>query len=837
MAGNVTGSIGADNVNLSNAATESTLAALLKIAQIDSKNLLEIAKKAFPDIQLKDFEEEILKGTAAQKKETQAILQNTNALEKEQEKHNRNIAILNQLDVSMTKLMDGTFQVSDAFGAFKNMPGILGVFAQGLEKIASIQEQNFIAYQKITDVGINFGGSLTQMRQAAASSYLTLEEFGSIVKANGQSFARMGGSANEGAIAFSKASKVLMDDFGSGLMAMGYTSQEVNQGMIDYIAITGGRNSEEMKDKKTLAAGTKSYLEELDRLADITGKSREEISKEMKSKAEAADMQLYMASMSKEEAEKFQQVYNDARTKYGQGAADNVLAAAQGRAVTTEAGKKYAALAPAATESLKQQLSATQKYGKDSEQARRAENEARVNNSKEFGRYSGVLGSATDVLKGNEQAAIQSGKDRRANMDNMSALEKAEMDRKERQAEVEKSQAATMANAMSGFKELGASLWSAFSPLISGVTMLFGVVGFVAKGFAKLLDAFPMLTQGLATLGTLAAIYYVWQARKFALEKAQALSSGVMGAAGKLVGGGGGGGGGGGPLDAIGKAAGGGIGPALQGLATGLMSFANPMILLGATILAGSLAIIITGVGAGIAATMALIGLALPTFSGGLKTLSEVDTSNFGDLALGLGGLGLSLLAWGPFAVLGLPIGIALTLFANGIEKISGVSEGLQKFLELDTGGLTSLGASLGVMGVGLMTLAPFAIFGIPAAMAINSLADGVSKLSGIDTGKLELVASALQKVKDAAPSAGEILRIGIAGMVSKAVAPSESATPAPSTSGSTASADSGNNVASELKTLNNMTTEMLKVMKENLEYMKRNVSATKSLSGDLLKF
>ena len=835
MPGNVTGSIGADNVNLSNAATESTLAALLKIAQIDSKNLIEIAKKAFPDIQLKDFEEEILKGTAAKKKETQATVQNTQAIEKEQERHNRNIAILNQLDVSMTKLMDGTFQVSDAFGAFKNMPGILGVFAQGLEKIASIQEQNFIAYQKITDVGINFGGSLTQMRQAAANSYLTLEEFGSIVKANGQSFARMGGSANEGAISFSKASKVLMDDFGSGLMAMGYTSQEVNQGMIDYIAITGGRNSEEMKDKKGLAAGTKGYLEELDRLADITGKSREEIAKEMKSKAEAADIQLYMASMSKEEAEKFQQVYNDARTKYGQGAADNVLAQAQGRAVTTEAGKKYAALAPAATESLRQQLAATQKYGKDSEQARKAENEARVNNSNELGRYSGVLASTTGITTGLEQAFTQSAKDRRAGMDNMNALEKAEMDRKARRAEIENSQATTMANAMVGFKELGASLWSAFNPLISVVTVLFGFVGFLAKQLAKLLDAFPMLTQGLATLGALAAIYYVWQARKFALEKAQTLGGGVMGAAGKLVGGGGAGGGG--PLDAIGKAAGGGIGPALQGLAAGLKSFANPIILLGATILAGSLAIIIAGVGAGIAATMALIGLALPTFSTGLKTLSEVDTSNFGGLALGLGGLGLSLLAWGPFAVLGLPIGIALTLFANGIEKLSGVSDGLEKFLQLDTGGLTSLGASLGVMGIGLMSFAPFAIFGIPAAMAINSLADGVSKLSGIDAGKLELVASALQKVKDAAPSAGEILRIGIAGMVSKAVAPSESATPSPSTGGPTAGADSGNNVASELKTLNNMTTEMLKVMKENLEYMKRSVSATKSLSGDLLKF
>ena len=61
------------------------------------------------------------------------------------------------------------------------------------------------------------------------------------------------------------------------------------------------------------------------------------------------------------------------------------------------------------------------------------------------------------------------------------ALEKAEMDRKARRAEIENSQATTMANAMVGFKELGASLWSAFNPLISVVTVLFGFVGFFAR--------------------------------------------------------------------------------------------------------------------------------------------------------------------------------------------------------------------------------------------------------------------------------------------------------------------------------------------------------------------
>lgn len=775
MAGNVTGSIGADNVNLNNAATESTLAALLKIAQVDSKNLIEIAKKAFPDIQLKDFEQQILKGTSAKKQETQATVQNTNAIEREQERRNSNVNIINQLNESMTKLMDGTFQVSDVFGALKNAGPIIGTIAAGFERLASIQQQNFEAYQKVTDVGVNFGGSLTQLRQAAADSYLTLGQFGDIVKNNGQTLARMGGSANEGAIAFSKASKALMGEFGSGLMAMGYTTQDVNQGMIDYIAITGGRTREEMKDQKALAAGTKGYLEELDRLADITGRSREEIAKEMKSKAEAADMQLFMASMSKEEAEKFQQVYNDARTKYGQGAADNVLAAAQGRAVTTDAGKKYAALAPMATESLKQQLAATQKYGKDSQQARDAENAARVNNSKEFSRYSGVLGSATDVLKGNEQAAIQSAKDRRAGMDNLSALEKAEIDRKQKQAEVEKSQAATMAKTNEAFAKLGAALWSAFSPFIELLTPVIGVIGKLAGGLADLMTAWPKVTSTLVGLATVAAMITVWKAKEFALDKAKSIGGGLMSGAGKIAGGGAGVGSS--PLDAVGKA-GGGVGGALEGLAKGLTAFANPMILLGATILAGSLAILITGVGAGIAATMALIGLSLPVFSEGLKKLSEVDSSNFGSLALGMGALGLGLLSFGPFA-----------------------------------------------------------IFGIPAGIALNSLADGVVKLNSVDPVKLEQVANALQKVKDATPTAGEIIRIGMAAIATKVLPSSDKTEASPGANTTTASSDTGNNVATELKHLNSMTQEMIKLMRENVEYSKRNVSATKAIGGDQFKF
>jgi hypothetical protein len=832
MAGNVTGSIGADNVNLSNAATESTLAALLKIAQIDSKNLLEIAKKAFPDIQLKDFEEEIIKGTAAQKKETQAIVQNTQALEKEEAKHNRNIAILNQLDVSMTKLMDGTFQVSDAFGALKNVGPLIGTLAAGFERLASIQQQNFEAYQKLTDVGVGFGGSLTDLRKGAADTYLTLDQFQNVIKNNSKMLAMLGGTADQGAKNFvALSSSLLRSDAGSHLMALGYSTEQVNEGMASYLTMTGGRTDKELKNTDAIVKASAEYMEQLDGLARITGQSREEQQKTLQAASADAMFQAKLQGMSEDEKKKAMAGMANALATGGKGAVDVFQSRILGIPPISKEAQLFTATmgnaSGAILESADNVKDGTKTMADMNESFFKAANGIQVDLSKYSDeakaaliRQGGPLGQAIQEAQTHaNKFGQQTDEDRRRAM--------------ARQA-IEASQAADMAKAMAGLKELGSALWASFSPLIGVLTPVLGFLGDLAKELGKFINKWPAVGMVISTLGLVLAGIVSWKIKEFAIDKARRVGSGLMGAAGGVAGGGGGGGGG--PLDAIGKAAGGGIGPALQGLATGLTAFGLPQ-LIGATFLAASLAILITGVGAGIAATMALIGLALPTFSGGLKTLSEVDTSNFGSLALGLGGLGLSLLAWGPFAVIGLPIGIALTLFANGIEKISGVSEGLQKFLELDTGGLTSLGASLGVMGVGLMTLAPFAIFGIPAAMAINSLADGVSKLSGIDAGKLELVASALQKVKDAAPSAGEILRIGIAGMVSKAVAPSESATASPSTSGSTASVDSGNNVASELKTLNNMTTEMLKVMKENLEYMKRSVSATKSLSGDLLKF
>ena len=120
------------------------------------------------------------------------------------------------------KLISGTAAASDFYTALSQLPGILGTVATVFQKVSQFQETNLQAYQRLTDAGVNFGGSLTQLRQSALNTYMSLEEFQKVITTNSDTLARMGGSANAGAIAFTKLSNnLLKSEIGDELRNLG----------------------------------------------------------------------------------------------------------------------------------------------------------------------------------------------------------------------------------------------------------------------------------------------------------------------------------------------------------------------------------------------------------------------------------------------------------------------------------------------------------------------------------------------------------------------------------------------------------------------------------------
>ena len=118
-------------------------------------------------------------------------------------------------------------------------------------------------------------------------------------------------------------------------------------------------------------------------------------------------------------------------------------------------------------------------------------------------------------------------------------------------------------------------------------------------------------------------------------------------------------------LSSLGKGAGSLIQGILTGVAQGLMQFANPVVVLGATGLAG----VIVAIGTGIAGASWILGKALPTLADGLKSFNDVDGGNLARVGLGIGAFGVGLAAMGVGAVIGGIGNLVGSLFGGGIEE------------------------------------------------------------------------------------------------------------------------------------------------------------------------
>ena len=258
--------------------------------------------------------------------------------------------------------MDNQAKMSDFYGALGKVAGEIPLFGGVLggsiglfQKMAAMQEKNLEQYQKLTTAGINFGGSLTNLRMAASNSYMSFEAFTDLMKKNSTTFAKMGGTVNDGAEAFAKMShELIKSPIGDRLLALGYTTDQVNQGMADYINVTGGRNAQEMKNTKSVTAGAAAYMEQLDGLARLTGENREQLGDEMKKRAANAAWEAKLQGMTDEERKKATIGMANALAAGGEGAADAFQAQVMGVAVQTRAGQAFSGMYGAGAEKIRQ---------------------------------------------------------------------------------------------------------------------------------------------------------------------------------------------------------------------------------------------------------------------------------------------------------------------------------------------------------------------------------------------------------------------------------------------------------------------------------------------------
>ena len=571
------------------------------------------------------------------------------------------------------QLMDGQPSVSGTLAAFKDLPFGIGKAAKAMSMVAEFQERNLAVYRQITNAGANFGGDLAELRIASTKTYMTVEQFGKVVASNGNTLAKLGTTVNDGTMAFVNMSQGLIgSDLGRKLAALGYSTEDINQNMLNYIEVTGGRSAEELKNTKAIGQAAGEYMAELDKLTQYTGANRKQMEEEQKKAAMNAAYQRALAGMGEKERLKTEAAMAAARASGIAGAQDALMAKVSGLPPITKEAQQLAGTLPVAYNALMDTADAAMSTSTSLDDVRRGNSRFLEGVQTDVNR----LGKTGDALAmgGNNiinSASLLATKLSKKGDTTAEQIEESFGKIGEQQGKQATSQAAAMTDAELKLKEFGSALMEVVAP----------IAGFLTPAVKYL---------GPALLG-LAGVTVIAKGGMMALNAVRALRAARAGGG---AGGGAGGAvgailerlrGGGGPtpptvpprapvpptLPGGGAAGGGGFGAAFvrfvkmlgRGLAS-LAPIAGPM-LIGAGAISGVIAIL----GVGVAAAIYAIGKGLPSFAEGLQALAEIDGINLGKVALGLAALGPAMVVF------------------TGSQVVSGLANAGAKIVNFFTGG------------------------------------------------------------------------------------------------------------------------------------------------------
>ena len=174
------------------------------------------------------------------------------------------------------------------------LPGVGGYLAPFTQYL----DDSIDGFRNLSASGASFGNSIENTRRSAASLGLSFEEFQSLVTNNSATLALLGGSVTQGAERFAKMNKNLKTtrDFES-LKNMGFTVMEINEGMSDYIALQANMGRLQGRSTQSLAEGSADYLKQIDLLAKVTGKTREEAEAQLASQAQDAGIRAMLDAL------------------------------------------------------------------------------------------------------------------------------------------------------------------------------------------------------------------------------------------------------------------------------------------------------------------------------------------------------------------------------------------------------------------------------------------------------------------------------------------------------------------------------------------------------------
>jgi len=285
----VTGDLGGQPIQLNNAATEATLremlAAILKQgvtgkggkAQKElEKKLAELAKQTE---ELTDEQKESIKQSReAQKKKDEEIKQAAEL----GKAMNGLLSSVTSVITGMTNMISTISRLDNSMTAaaqsMSAIPLVGGAMATVFGAVTGAAERTYKAFQQAASVGANFGGSITDMVNAASGAGLTFDQFSGIVSKTSADLALLGGSTAEGAKRLSELGKGIRNSkLGDDLARLGYSTEQINESMAKYSGVLAKTGALSGMNNSQLISQTGQYLQNLDAVSKLTGLNKKDL--------------------------------------------------------------------------------------------------------------------------------------------------------------------------------------------------------------------------------------------------------------------------------------------------------------------------------------------------------------------------------------------------------------------------------------------------------------------------------------------------------------------------------------------------------------------------------
>ena len=515
----VTGRIGDNDVSLDNAATETTLRALLLATTKSTKEMDKLLKLAAKSgMNPKDIEA----ANAAVRQQAAAATSNsqaTSSVTKGLVGLNKSFAVIGGVVGSLTssaiktadnltslagQLMNGQASVTGFANAFKDLPLGLGTLASIIGKVIALQEEELESYRKLTNAGVNFAGGLTELRLSATSLGLSLDQFTGLIASNSETLVKFGVTADDGARNFVKIAQTLKNSpFGEQLMSLGFGFEQLNQGVMSYLKVSGGASASQIKDTKAMAESASEYIKQQDMLARLTGKSVEAQQKLLEEESANAAWENFLSSITDpREKERLVASFNAALAQGGKDFGNVVRGMAMKTGPLTRGAQEFQGMMGNTTAAAQRMLDAARSTSTSTEEF----NKTILGTTVALAKDGQMLGNqlAAVLIEGSGGIATAA----TAGMKASTRLRELDLDSAEGQAkflaeitrersEQEKSQAAKLAEMQNNLNKLGASLQEALSPLLKAITP---AMSGLLNTFADLVDSsLPDIKKGIQT--------------------------------------------------------------------------------------------------------------------------------------------------------------------------------------------------------------------------------------------------------------------------------------------------------------------------------------------------